>query len=45
MLAILIGGLTLVRSMKSNRLAEQIARSIRRAAVNAAASLHAEEDN
>lgn len=45
MLGILIGGLTLVRSMKSNRLAEQIAKSIRRAAVDAAASLRAGEDD
>lgn len=42
MLGILIGGLTLARSMKSNRQAEQIAMSIRRAAVNAAASFSAE---
>jgi AcrR family transcriptional regulator len=43
-LGVLIGGLTLARSVKSNRLAEQIAKSIRRAAVDAA-SLRAREDD
>lgn len=44
-LGILIGGLTLARSMKSDRVAEQIAGSIRRAAVNASATLRAQEDS
>ncbi|BBU60134.1 TetR family transcriptional regulator [Methylosinus sp. C49] len=43
-LGVLIGGLTLARSVKSNRLAEQIGKSIRRAAVDAA-SLRAREDD
>lgn len=39
MLGVLIGGLTLARSMKTTRQVEQIASSIRQAAVNAAAPL------
>jgi TetR/AcrR family transcriptional regulator, transcriptional repressor for nem operon len=44
MLGVLIGGLTLARSMKSNRRAEEIARSIREAAVNVATT-HAGDGN